>query len=51
MGEKFNRFKESLKRTLSNLGSSTGNVLKNLEKTDKELNEKIKKATGSISNF
>lgn len=49
MGEKYKRFMESLKITLKNLGSSTGKVLENLEKSDKEINDKIAKAVGETN--
>lgn len=41
-------FMGGLKLTLSRLGSATSKVLENLEKTDRELNEKMKKVTNSI---
>lgn len=42
------RFGQSLGNTFRNLGTATGKVLEGLEKSDKEMNEKIKKATGGI---
>jgi len=48
MGERLKRFGEALGHTFKNLGASAGKVLNDLEKSDKELQEKIKKATGNI---
>lgn len=48
MKERTKRFWKSLKQTLNNVGNSTGKILSELEKSDKELQEKIKKATGGI---
>lgn len=48
MGEKTKRFMDSLKQTLSNLGKVTGKTLENLEKSNKEMEEKMKKATGGL---
>ena len=48
MNEKLRRFGVSLKHTLVNLGNSTSKVLENLEKSDREMNEKIKKITGNV---
>ena len=51
MPSRFQRFKENLKIIIENLGTSTGRILENLEKADKELNEKMKKATETASNY
>lgn len=41
------RFWENLKGTLKNLGQSAGKVMENLEKQDKEMNERMKKVLES----
>ena len=51
MGEKFNRFKENLKVTIKNMGASAEKTLGSLEKADKEMQEKLKKISGSASDF
>ncbi len=51
MGEKFDKFKVGLKASLRNLGNITEKTLSDLEKSDRELNEKLKKAMGSASDF
>ena len=51
MGEKMRRFKKSLVITLKNFGSATEKVLGNLEKQDREINEKMKRAMGSAGNI
>lgn len=41
------KFWENLKGNLKNLGNATGKVLENLEKQDKEMNEKMKRVLES----
>lgn len=51
MGEKMRRFGRSLKETLKNMGSATGKILENLEKSDKAMNERMQKALGNASKY
>ena len=49
MEDKLKRFGKAFGHTFRNLGASVGKVLENLEKSDKEMDEKIKKAMGSVN--
>lgn len=49
MGEKFNRFKVSLKQTLDNLGKATEKTLKGLDsKSNSKLDKDLEKAIHGI---
>ena len=51
MGEKFKKFAGNLKIILKNIGASAEKTLQNLDKADKEINEKMKVAMGSASKY
>ncbi len=50
MGEKTERIKKTLKQMgviFGRMGSQTGKILESMEKKDKEMDEKMKKALGN----
>lgn len=51
MGEKFKKFSHELKRTLSQIGSSSEKIFDSLSKSDKEMQDRINKSLGSASKY
>jgi arsenate reductase-like glutaredoxin family protein len=51
MSEKLKRVIKNMGVIFKNIGTSAGKTLENLDKADKELNEKMKKAMGSAEKY